>query len=44
MREALIGGLVAVSFMGAVMLSISPIMWFIGKWHCYWFAAAPICQ
>lgn len=21
-----------------------PAMYYYGKWHCYWFAKAPICQ
>lgn len=30
--------------LGAVIFGASPFMWAIGKWHCWWFAAAPVCQ
>lgn len=35
---------VAVASFIAVIFGLWPLFWLFGKWHCYWFAAAPVCQ
>lgn len=42
-RETLMIGVCMIGSAAAVIFSVSPLLWAIGKWHCWWFATAPVC-
>lgn len=36
--------LVVIGIGTTVLFAVSPSIWAFHKWHCWWFATAPVCQ
>jgi len=42
--DAIKGASAAVAMILGGLFLASPIMYALGKWHCFWHALAPACQ